>query len=64
MFLLKKIFYMIIMYEKQNKQYAFNVFPERHISFCCLHSRKKLEDIRICFSSGMFVLLRRHRKSS
>ena len=23
--------------------------------FCCLHGRKKLEDIRICFSSGMFV---------
>ena len=23
----------------------------------CLHGRKKLEEIRICFSSGMFVLL-------
>ena len=29
----------------------------------CLHGRKKLEEIRICFSSGMFVLLQRHRKS-
>ena len=29
-----------------------------------LHSRKKLEEIRICFYLGMFVLLRRHRKSS
>ena len=27
-----------------------------------LHCRKKLEEIRICFSSGMFVLLRWHRK--
>ena len=29
----------------------------------CSHVRKKIKEIRICFSSGMFVLLLRHRKS-
>ena len=56
------------MYEKQNKHYAFSVFPERNVQmsyFVLLFSgRKKLEEIRICFSLGMFVLLWRQRKSS
>ena len=57
------------MYEKQNKDYAFNVFPERNIwnviiSFSCLQSWKKLEEIRICFYSGMFILWMKHCKSS
>ena len=53
------------MYEKQNKHYAFffqSVTSEMYF-VSCLHGRKKLEEIRICFSSGMFVLLRRHHKS-
>ena len=80
------------MYEKQNKHYVLNVFPERYVrnvifrflachrpevfyqffsiapaqdnAFSCLHGRKKLEEIRIRFSLSIFVLLRRHRKSS
>ena len=53
---------------KTNKYYTFNVFqsvtPEMSY-FVLLFTRwEKLEEIRICYSSGMFVLLRRHRKSS
>ena len=53
------------MYEKQNKNYAFNVFsrvycPKMLYFVSCLHGRKKVKEI----SSGMFVLLQMHRKSS
>ena len=53
------------MYENQNKHYAFNVFPERYVLNVIFHFVVyTVEEIRICFSSGMFFLLRRHRKSS
>ena len=44
------------MYENQNKDYAFDVFFQSVMSeilyfFSCLHIRKKVEEIRIRFSS-------------
>ena len=40
-----------------------SVMSEMLYFISCLHVRKKVEEIRICFSSGMFLLLWMHRKS-
>ena len=56
------------MYGNQNKHYAINVFQsvmaEKIYFVSRLHIWEKVEEIRIGFPLGMFVLLRRHRNSS